>query len=376
MSMTQQAAKRYRPRSVVMVTPLYAPHIGGVERHVEQLVRVLSAAGVDICIITQRHAADVPAYETNEHCEVIRFGSGRESARRGWRVWLPAWQCLWHHRSKIRGATIVHCHDAGQLVTWWLPMSWLFHKRPLVTFHGFDRYPVPYMLRMLRRMAEIVARGHICVGHFLHKWYGTHQDLVTYGAVEAPDPRLVNQDMDVDFVYVGRFAEDTQALDYVRAIQLLYDRQRVFSLVLYGDGPLRVQIEALVAAHPAPITLLGPTTTPLAARARGRYAFASGYLAILESLSLTRLVFALYGNPLKRDYLSMIPRSADMLVLCNGVDDLAEQVLWFSEHPEDVVTKTQAGQAWAQQQTWPALADLYLTLWQRAIPRYLKADRQ
>src|SRR5439155_21669134 len=42
---------RPRPR-VLMVTPRYAPYVGGVEQHVYEVARRLAAAGCRVCVLT------------------------------------------------------------------------------------------------------------------------------------------------------------------------------------------------------------------------------------------------------------------------------------------------------------------------------------
>jgi glycosyltransferase involved in cell wall biosynthesis len=357
--------RRPHPVSVVFVSPLYAPHIGGVERHVQEVSRRLASQGVSVSVITHKHDPAIPSWETLDGVDIIRFGDSVAEARRGLPLWVAAWWCLWKSRKLCRSASVLHFHDAGQLVTWWLPVCWAVRKRPFITFHGFDSYPVPPLLRWMRKLAEKLAKGHICVGRFLHSWYGTREDMVVYGGINPPPEALCSRTPEADFVYVGRLAEDTQVMDYIRAIQELHDQGRPYTLKVFGDGPLRSRVKACVQQHSAGASYCGPTSAPLEARSLGRYAFASGYLAILESLSLERLVFALYGNPLKKDYLETIPNARNMMLTAGSVCELQDKIQWAEDHPLEADAIRKAGQSWSARQTWERLVDIYYELWSR-----------
>jgi spore coat polysaccharide biosynthesis predicted glycosyltransferase SpsG len=77
-------------------------------------------------------------------------------------------------------------------------------------------------------------------------------------------------------------------------------------------------------------------------------AFVSRYLAIMEALTAGLPVFAHYNNQIKFDYLNMAP--------------FAKYITIFKDYRE---VRVQSGQAWAKQQTWDSVADIYEKLWKK-----------
>lgn len=164
--------------NIVFLTRLYHPHIGGVERHVASVSRLLCKRH-SIIIITEKFQADLPDYEKRLEGEIYRIpvlGAG-DSAKK----WV-IWEWLLSHRHILDEADVIHAHD----VYFWLFPYKLFHpfKKTFVTFHGWESvYPVPVKNIIVRKVSELLASGNICVGDFISKWYHTHPTFVTYGAV-------------------------------------------------------------------------------------------------------------------------------------------------------------------------------------------------
>lgn len=79
------------------------------------------------------------------------------------------------------------------------------------------------------------------------------------------------------------------------------------------------------------------------------YVFTTGYLGILESFKLGKIVLCYYNNPVKKDYLLMHPMSKYL-------------VFDFDHIPEKLASEPQK---WAKAQTWAKLADIYEELWRK-----------
>lgn len=97
---------------------------------------------------------------------------------------------------------------------------------------------------------------------------------------------------------------------------------------------------------------------------QSRFIFTSGYLAILEAMAGQRLVFAVYDNPLKEDYLRMSPL-ADKIVISASADELLTKMDDYLNHPEKEKALAAKAYQWARRQTWTKVADLYEALWQK-----------
>lgn len=97
---------------------------------------------------------------------------------------------------------------------------------------------------------------------------------------------------------------------------------------------------------------------------RSRFVFTAGYLSILEAMVRKRLVFAVYDNPLKEDYLKMSPL-ADKIVITGSANELLRKVNYYLQHPEKEKALVEKAYQWAKKQTWSQVADLYEKLWQK-----------
>ena len=158
--------------NIVFLTRLYYPHIGGVEKHVAGISKILSQKH-KIIIITEKYAKTLSDHEYVDGIEIYRM-----QVHDKWSVW----HWILKNNQILDKADIIHAHD----VYFWLFPYKLLHplKKTFITFHGWEEiYPIPWKNKMVRKISELLATGNICVGDFISKWYGTHPDFVTYGAV-------------------------------------------------------------------------------------------------------------------------------------------------------------------------------------------------
>ncbi len=95
-----------------------------------------------------------------------------------------------------------------------------------------------------------------------------------------------------------------------------------------------------------------------------RFAFLSRYLSILEAFAAKRLVFAVYDNPIKKDYLQMTPY-ADWIVTAKDAEELAEKVVYYLENPKKEKEMVDRAYNWVVSQTWTKVAQVYLELWKK-----------
>lgn len=158
--------------TILFLTRLYYPHIGGVEKHVREVCKILSKKH-KIKILTTKHDPKLKDHEIIEGIEVYRFMASSK-----WQIWH------WIHKHKhlLDWADIIHAHD----VYFWIIPYRLVHpyKKTFITFHGWEGiYPIPAKNIIIRKISELLADGNICVGDFIAKWYHAKPDIVTYGAV-------------------------------------------------------------------------------------------------------------------------------------------------------------------------------------------------
>jgi glycosyltransferase involved in cell wall biosynthesis len=118
------------PLRVLMTTPLYLPHMGGVERYVDVLSQRLVEKGLDVTVLTTDPSNTLPTFEQTEGVKVIR---------------VPAWpRGRDYHFApevyrKVCGENwdVVHVQSYHTLVA---PLAMLAARRAnlpyVLTFHG------------------------------------------------------------------------------------------------------------------------------------------------------------------------------------------------------------------------------------------------
>jgi glycosyltransferase involved in cell wall biosynthesis len=97
-----------------------------------------------------------------------------------------------------------------------------------------------------------------------------------------------------------------------------------------------------------------------------RYAFASRYLAILESMASRRLTFALATDPLRRAYLEDFPGAGQAFILAASSDELAREFERLLRNPEESKGRIELAFAIASRASWHTMALQYLGLYARA----------
>lgn len=351
---------------VVMLSAHYAPHIGGVEKHVAEVTRRLAARGHRVYVYTRRHEWGSPVEEVVKGVRVVRLGAPGTFGK------YTFWANLLAYRSTFAAADVIHCHDYYVFVWWLMPFLWVtgIQKPLFVTFHGYEGYPLRKKDIWLRRWVAKRALGSIAVGHYIEKWYGTKHNLVTYGGVDvsigAGGSRRSILPSVADAVFVGRLAFDTGIMDYLRALVELRNRGIDLSLDVYGDGPLRRDVLGYSNRWGLNVRLHGMVENAADFIAGHRVAFVSSYLAILERLASGVPVIAVYDNPLKYDYLALMPDSTRYLSICSGPREIADAVI---RHLNDLSWSTamvHAGLEHVSLFTWEGVTQLYLILYQEA----------
>ncbi len=334
---------------ILMVTASFHPSVGGVETHVRRVSECLSARGHHVTVLAQ---ADRPSEESLGLVHVRRVP--RENP---WRAWRTA-------RASLAAADIVHGHDAYSYLHFCLPSAVLPPRRPtFLTFHGYEGYPIPQEAIAKRRFVRRRVRNALCVGEFICKWYGTPCFGITYGGVDpVPNPPPVPETQSA--VFVGRIAEDTSLLVYLEAlVQLRREYEYELPLTVVGDGPLRVIAQQFAQGQRLDVKFIGAVEDPSPFFANASIAFVSGYLSIWQALAANRLVFALYENEVKRDYLRGFPEAAEVLTAAADAESLADHLAAYLALPTEGEERRARGLALAREHTWERVADLYLDMY-------------
>ncbi len=368
--------------TILFLTRLFYPHIGGVEKHVMEISKRLVARGHKVIVITEElsnlhHSITnvIPARRFEEAStlgvnagiqkkhideingiEVIRIPIGHEDSFKKFRIW----KSIWEIRKIIKNADIIHCHD---VFFWYMPFRFIFPlKRVYTTFHGYESYPISRKAIIIRKISEKLSFGNICIGDFIKKWYGTRPDFVSYGAVEIPKLSLRGAKRrsnlsQLSALFIGRLDDQTGIRAYNEAFKLLRKKYPKFEFLVVGDGPDKNLLDKKAKA-------IGFQKNPEQYFQNYRFAFVSRYLSILEAMAGKRLVFAVYDNPVKEDYLKMAP-FAKFIIIENTPKHLAYQAEKIINNPNIEQKMVKEAHDWVKKQTWEEMTGIYLNLWKK-----------
>ncbi len=360
--------------TVLFLTRLFYPHIGGVEKHVIEISKRLVARGHKVIVVTEYSStviARIPtksgdeAISINREKEVIhginiyRINGGKEGRLKKFRIWKR----LWKLRKLIKESNIVHCHD---VFFWYLPFRFLYPRKPVfTTFHGYESYPVSRGAIIIRKISEKLSLGNICIGDFIKKWYGTKPDYVSYGAVDIPHLSLRGEHDNArrsnlsqpSALFIGRLDDQTGIQTYNEVFKALRKKYPEFKFLIVGDGPCKNSIDKRAKA-------VGFQKNPEKYFQDHHFAFVSRYLSILEAMAAKRLVFAVYDNPVKEDYLKMAP-FAKFIIIENNARSLAYQVEKIINNPDIEQEMIKKAYEWVKKQTWEEMVKTYTKLWNK-----------
>lgn len=336
---------------ILVLSRLFHPHIGGVEKHVYEISMRLIAQGHQVTVVTEHFDKSLDRREVFEGITVYRIpiNFGKKTKYQVW-VWLLK------HLNLLFSSDIVHCHD---VFFWYLPFRFLFpQKKVYTTFHGHEGGSKPTQKAVqIRRLSNSLSHGSINIGEYIEKWYGTTSRFVSYGATdlvsEFQTKHLVKKPYKI--LFLGRIAEDNAVELYAQVLEQLRGEKFPFTFEALGDGSSRTLFEPYGTLHGFQEDL-GPYIKS------ADVVFAASYLSILTSLSYKKFVISAYQNQLKKDYLILAP-FAKWLVISDDVKNIKQSIKEYlrdSNHRNQIQDDARE---YAQKQTWDSLTNLYLRLW-------------
>jgi glycosyltransferase involved in cell wall biosynthesis len=333
---------------IVFLSRLYHPHIGGVEKHVENLSIALTKKKHEIAVITTQHENSLNLKDKINNISIWRIPREQTLTK------LGIWDWMLKHKQDLEIADVVHAHD----VNWWLiPIRPFINTPVYTTFHGWEGvFPPTKKAKIVRKLAEKTSQGNICVGDFISKWYQTNPDIVTYGATNQTPLEPGSKDR---IVVLGRLSKDNDLSIVLKGLKRIKKRHPNIKIIFLGDGELAWEAEKLGK-------VLGFQDQPEKFIKQAHWVIASSYLSILDSIAAGRTVFSVYSNPLKKDYLTQHPAARFINIAVNDktlADLFSDHYLNTSTHADAVNT----AQNWALKQTWEKLADTYIKLWKNDI---------
>ena len=120
-----------------LVSPYYAPHIGGVETHVQELAKYMVDRGEDVTVLTSRYSRHQPRIERREGVKVRRVSTLFLTFRT---PFMPA-----VHKEILKGDwDIVHSHTPPPFTAYFACTAANTKGIPhVLTYHCDDEIPVP-----------------------------------------------------------------------------------------------------------------------------------------------------------------------------------------------------------------------------------------
>ncbi|MFC1627310.1 glycosyltransferase family 4 protein [Patescibacteria group bacterium] len=329
---------------ILFITKYFYPHIGGVEKHIEEVSGRLIKKGHQVTVLTFKHDQQSLEIETRGGIKIIRIPYLNSK--------FSTWKNIINQKNLIQQAGIVHIHD---IFFTYLPLRFIFPLKPTyITFHGWEgEFPIPLKNIFIRKLSEKLTKGNICIGDYIKKWYKTKPDFVTYGGCTVSRHQLHNSKNITQITFIGRLEEVNSIKEYLEALTML-KQQHNFKITFVGDGSYKKQAQKL-----------GKVTGMVKGidkyLKKPSFIFASSYLTILEAMVAGLPVFALYTNPLKKDYLKLFS-GAEFINISSSVDELTKQV---KNSLQRHALKVKKGQSFAKKQTWDKVTNIYLQLWKK-----------
>ena len=163
---------------ILVLTKYFWPHIGGVEKHVEEVSKRLALKGNKVILITEKYDSKLKSQEVKDGVKIVRFKYPNLRCLGLFFVWL--W--LWQNRGLIKQSDIVQIHD---VFVWYLPFRFLFPAKPVFTaFHGWEGvWPLRWQDIFAKRWAVRLSSGTLAIGAYVEKYYGLKVNKILYGAV-------------------------------------------------------------------------------------------------------------------------------------------------------------------------------------------------
>lgn len=375
---------------IVHLAASYYPRGGGVEHHLEQINRLLVAAGHQVEVLTLAHSDDLPSSEVFQGVRVRRLSIKPAEVLPKWghlrpliaktkeKLWL--WRSVWQEINLLRSAHIVQVHD----VFWWLlPYWWLLPGKVFITFHGYEKETGPTAgQRRWHQLADQLTDGSLTIGAFHEAWYGVVAEQISYGGLDVSDDktgganrqslaRSRSKSIDATgqrtLMALGRLEVGTGLPELVHALALSSDRVREgWQVDIYGDGPLKEHLQNYINKEKLPINLHGFKPEAREQLDQADLVMASQYLAILESLRAGRAPLSYAGSEFKLAYLTMTP-FAKWLTIAHSSREIADILESLTSAPLPKLPDEARG--WALSQSWEKVVNQYYLLWQSS-PTY------
>lgn len=328
---------------IIFLTRLYSPHVGGVEKVVENISMNLVNNGHNVEVITSRYNFDLAESELIGKVRVIRISYPRIKYLGLFFIWFQMISLI----PKFLKADIIHIHD---VFIWYLPVRLLIpFKKVYLTIHGWeggDRIPIKNVLQ--KKLSCFLSYKTILVGAYLEKIFGIKGDLISYGGVKEEDNLNVRHKKGI--VFLGRLDKSTDLPVVINFIKRYKFKHQIRFI---GDGSL-----SSVCRKIGKVTGF---TNPVPYLVKSRICIASGYLSALESLIHKNETVVVCSSYVRKLAFRLAPFFKYVYVVED--EEALNKILRKMLKMKSVSKKTLLGAKFAKKLTWEKLTKDYLNLW-------------
>lgn len=232
---------------ILMLTSEYPPRIGGVATHVAELARALRAGGERVTVVTPAHAGAATEPDLIRHSPAVRAQPVAD--------WLLARWC--RRLVADRRFDLVHVHGLRPLraaLATGLPVVFTNHTSGFLQTVAGGGSRLARLGRLLARCALVLAPSEELVEATRRAGYrgparyvpnGVDDQRFTPGAAPALRQAWGLEAGTAAVVIARRLVPKNGVMDAARALAHTREKLR---FVFVGDGPLRAEMEAEIAA--------------------------------------------------------------------------------------------------------------------------------
>ena len=326
--------------NVLIICKNYYPSIGGVEKHIYEIQKILAKKGYTFRIICENRAGFISKTESSvirlKPINIKYFGL------------LVRWIQMFTFMKAFLDADIVHIHD---VFIWVLPMRLiLFRKKFYITHHGWEgKLPISKNSIFQKKLACYLCNNYVLVGKYIASIYGLESKNVIYGAAK-PNRHPVRVRSRLSVLYLGR-------LDHSTGVSVLLDslKQKRFKVVFCGNGELNSACKKFGA-------VTGFVRNPGRYLSKNKICIACGYLSTIEALQQGCFTIVLINSKVRKQAFNMSPMKS-WIKLVRTPRQLSQRIEEFENNRNHYSERALQAKKWADHQTWNKLADFYEKLW-------------
>lgn len=250
--------------AVIVFSPYYPPHIGGLENHAQQFTHHMAAQGHRVAVYAPQIPVSAPAYErVNDKVEIFRFPACEIVG--GYpmpKFWIPSfWKQL---ISMHAGPYQIVCSRTRFFLT--SLFAWAYarttHRAYVHIEHGSDfvqtsrkmismlatLYDVTCGAFVMNRADAVIANSKASADFVKLLTHGKVIPTIIYRGVEEDSITTslatpLNHQAAAVITYIGRLMPGKGVADLLQAIAKIRDHS--IACYIVGDGPQRTELEVL-----------------------------------------------------------------------------------------------------------------------------------